>query len=211
MVSIGILSRIYEESNENLFFKYIDSNNITYFTIQFAEKTQISCGGDNCSVLKKFYSAAYYRKLDRAGSYIGLGAKFIKWPYFPHGITGIFISGSAKIGKGCTIFQQVTIGSNTLPDSKGFGAPIIGDNVYIGAGAKIIGNVHVGDRCRIGANAVVVRDVPADTVVYIGDIHYRTKKGMDNRFYSQINGKWYFLDDDGVPNEVSLDFLGKKV
>lgn len=174
-------------------------------------KLRCLAGGDKCLWLKELYSVAYYQKLNRQGSYIGLGAEFVKWPYFPHGITGIFISSSAKIGKGCVIFQQVTIGSNTLPDSKGFGAPVIGDNVYIGAGAKIIGNVHVGDRCRIGANAVVVRDVPADTVVYIGNIQYRTKKDMDNRFCSQINGKWVFFDEDGVPTDVSSDFRLKKV
>ena len=51
----------------------------------------------------------------------------------------------AKIGKNCTIFHQVTIGSNTLEGSKHYGAPTIGDNCFIGAGAKIIGKVKVGD------------------------------------------------------------------
>lgn len=83
----------------------------------------------------------------------------------PHGLAGIFISYGAKIGEGCTIYHQVTIGSNTLPDSRGQGAPTIGKNVYIGAGAKIIGNVTVGDNARIGANAVVTFDVPANATV----------------------------------------------
>jgi len=83
----------------------------------------------------------------------------------PHGLAGIFISYGAKIGEGCTIYHQVTIGSNTLPDSRGQGAPTIGSNVYIGAGAKIIGNVTVGDNARIGANAVVTFDVPANATV----------------------------------------------
>ena len=83
----------------------------------------------------------------------------------PHGLAGIFISYGARVGKGCTIYHQVTIGSNTLPDSRGQGAPVIGDNVYIGAGAKIIGGVTVGDNARIGANAVVTFDVPANATV----------------------------------------------
>ena len=83
----------------------------------------------------------------------------------PHGLAGIFISYGARVGKGCTIFHQVTIGSNTLPDSRGRGAPVIGDNVYIGAGAKIIGGVTVGDNARIGANCVVTFDVPANATV----------------------------------------------
>ena len=80
---------------------------------------------------------------------------------------GIFISNKAKIGRDCVIFQQVTIGSNTLEDSKHKGYPVIGNNVYIGAGAKIIGNVHIGNNCRIGANAVVVDDVPDNSVVVL--------------------------------------------
>ncbi len=83
----------------------------------------------------------------------------------PHGLAGIFISYGASIGPGCTIFHQVTIGSNTLPDSRGQGAPVIGRNVYIGAGAKIIGAVTVGDNARIGANAVVTFDVPPNATV----------------------------------------------
>ena len=62
----------------------------------------------------------------------------------PHGLAGIFISYGARVGQGCTVYHQVTIGSNTLPDSRGQGAPVIGDNVYIGAGAKIIGGVTAG-------------------------------------------------------------------
>lgn len=85
----------------------------------------------------------------------------------PHGLAGIFISYGARVGKGCTIFHQVTIGSNTLPDSRGRGAPVIGDNVYIGAGAKIIGAVTVGDGARIGANAVVTFDVPPNATVVL--------------------------------------------
>ena len=83
----------------------------------------------------------------------------------PHGLAGIFISYGAKVGEGCTIYHQVTIGSNTLPDSKGQGAPTIGNNVFIGTGAKIIGNVTVGDNARIGANAVVTFDVPDNATV----------------------------------------------
>lgn len=85
----------------------------------------------------------------------------------PHGLAGIFISYGATIGAGCTIFHQVTIGSNTLGDSRGQGAPVIGRNVYIGAGAKIIGGVTVGDNARIGANCVVTFDVPANATVVL--------------------------------------------
>lgn len=84
---------------------------------------------------------------------------------FPHGLSGIYISQNAQIGSGCTIFHQVTIGSNALKSSRGFGAPVLGDNVFVGAGAKIIGNVHVGNNAKIGAGAVVVKDVPENATV----------------------------------------------
>lgn len=85
----------------------------------------------------------------------------------PHGLSGIFISYGAKIGRDCTIFHQVTIGSNTLPDSRRQGAPTIGDNVYIGAGAKIIGSVKVGNNVRVGANCVITSDIPDNATVVL--------------------------------------------
>ena len=82
---------------------------------------------------------------------------------FPHQLSNIFISAHSKIGEGCIIFQGVTIGSNTLSDSKGHGSPIIGNNVYIGSGATIVGNITIGDNVRIGANTTVTKSVDADT------------------------------------------------
>ena len=79
---------------------------------------------------------------------------------FPHQLSNIFISAHSKIGEGCIIFQGVTIGSNTLSDSKNHGSPTIGNNVYIGSGATIIGNITIGDNVRIGANTTVTKSVP---------------------------------------------------
>lgn len=82
---------------------------------------------------------------------------------FPHQLSNIFISAHSKIGEGCIIFQGVTIGSNTLSDSKNHGSPIIGNNVYIGSGATIIGNITIGDNVRIGANTTVTKSIPENT------------------------------------------------
>lgn len=71
---------------------------------------------------------------------------------------GIVIHPHAKIGCNCLIFQQVTIGATSK------GIPTIGGHVDIGAGAKIIGPIHVGDHAKIGANAVVRENVPAHGV-----------------------------------------------
>lgn len=68
---------------------------------------------------------------------------------------GIVIHPGARIGPNCLIFQQVTIGTR-----KGEMLPVIGGHVDIGAGAKILGNVRIGDHACIGANAVVIKDVP---------------------------------------------------
>lgn len=98
----------------------------------------------------------YFSYLDSLGSWIGLETEMSPDVLFPHGMASIFISKGAKIGSGCIIHQQVTIGSVS-----GAGAPTIGNNVMIGAGAIIVGKVHVGDDAKIGAGAVVVKDVPA--------------------------------------------------
>lgn len=119
----------------------------------------------NIIFIKKILSIFVIPYLKLHGSYIGSGAQFKGMATFPHGITGVFISGGAKLGKDCVIFHQVTIGSNTLKDSSRYGSPTIGDNVYIGAGAKIIGAVKIGNNCRIGANCVVVKDVPDNATV----------------------------------------------
>lgn len=66
---------------------------------------------------------------------------------------------NALIGRNVTIYYQVTIG-----EGKG-GAPYIGDNVLIGAGAKIIGKVKIGDGAKIGAWCVVYKDIPENAVV----------------------------------------------
>lgn len=142
----------------------------------------------------------YYAYLDNRNSWIAHNAKIISEQIFPHGISGIFISGGAKIGRNCVIFQQVTIGSNTLSDSSSRGAPTIGDNVYIGAGAKIIGKVTIGNNVRIGANAVVVTDVPDNSVVVMNKPRVIRKENMDNKFYHIINGIYgYHLDGKFFP------------
>lgn len=74
----------------------------------------------------------------------------------PHPI-GLVIHEDAVVGENCMIMQQVTLGQMS-----GAGAPVLGKKVYVGAGAKILGAVTIGDNARIGANAVVLTDVPAD-------------------------------------------------
>lgn len=150
-------------------------------------------------IIQKLYLAIYTLFLDRKDSFIGYSSNFSGIPCFPHGISGIFISGGASIGANCVIFQQVTIGSNTLQDSKGNGSPTIGNNVYIGAGAKIIGKVNIGNNVRIGANCVVTSDIPDNSVVVLEKPRIILKENMDNKFYRK-NGEQleYFKDGNWI-------------
>lgn len=70
----------------------------------------------------------------------------------------IVVSGSARVGKNCRIHVCVNIGR--APSKEGTGAPVLGDNVYIGPGAKLFGAIRIGSNTSIGANAVVNRSFP---------------------------------------------------
>src|SRR5207248_8297066 len=76
---------------------------------------------------------------------------------------GIAVSRRAVIGRNCALSQQVTIGV----DGRGerFGAPLIGDDVYIAPGARLYGRIRIGNNVKIGPNAVVGEDIPDDAVV----------------------------------------------
>jgi len=80
---------------------------------------------------------------------------------FAYGGIGVVLHKNCKIGKNCTIGQTCTIGGRTGHG----GPPEIGDNVYIGPGARLIGGFKVGNNVVIGANAVVIKDVPDNSVV----------------------------------------------
>ncbi len=82
--------------------------------------------------------------------------------FIDHGM-GVVIGETSEIGADVTLYHGVTLGGTNLV--KGKRHPTLGDNVVVGAGAKILGAIHVGDDSRIGANAVVVKDVPSNSVV----------------------------------------------
>ncbi len=128
----------------------------------------------------------YYTYLMKYNAFVGLNTKIKQNPILPHGLNGIHISDAAIIGEGCIILQQVTIGSNTLQGSKNYGAPTIGNNVFIDAGAKIIGNVHIGNNCRIGANCVVTKDMPDNSTAVIKNIEIILHKDIRDNKYQGI-------------------------
>jgi serine O-acetyltransferase len=78
---------------------------------------------------------------------------------------GIFVSDLATIGENCNISQEVTIG--VAGEGARRGAPRIGNNVYMGPGAKINGKIRIGNNVKIGPNAVVTHNIPDDALVHV--------------------------------------------
>jgi serine O-acetyltransferase len=105
--------------------------------------------------MRKFARARYLFWSIITQSDIEPRVKFGERLMLPHP-NGVVIHEDAVIGDDCMIMQQVTIGM--IGEGE---VPTLGNNVYVGAGAKIIGKLSVGDGARIGANAVVTKDVPA--------------------------------------------------
>ena len=158
-------------------------------------------------LLKKIYAKINKGFEHETNAYLPFN-NTIKGPInFLHGTYGVFISGGATIGKNCTIYQQVTIGSNMLIDSKGLGSPTIGDNCLIGAGAKIIGNIRIGNNCRIGANAVVAKDLPDNSVIVLSSQKIYQKEHLVNRIYQMTAQGWGYLEDGKFVKELDPEKL----
>lgn len=102
-----------------------------------------------------------------SGADIPLNAKIAGGLLLPHP-NGIVVHPDVEIGPNCLLFQQVTLGSD------GRGVPSLGGHVDVGAGAKLIGPIKIGDHARIGANAVVTKDVPPGaTAIGMADPYLR--------------------------------------
>lgn len=85
------------------------------------------------------------------------GARIGRRFFIDHGM-GVVIGETAEIGDDCTLYHGVTLGGTSW--NKGKRHPTLGNGVVLGAGAKVLGPITVGDRARVGSNAVVVKDVP---------------------------------------------------
>lgn len=111
---------------------------------------------------KHYFVARFVSQLSRFMTLIEIhpGAKLGKGILIDHG-TGVVIGETAEVGDNCTIYQGVTLGG--VGTKKGKRHPTIGNNVTIGAGAKILGSFEVGDNCKIAANAVLLKPLQADS------------------------------------------------
>ena len=119
------------------------------------------------------------------------GAKIGKGLFIDHG-TGVVIGETAEIGDNCTLYQGVTLGGTGKDVGKRH--PTLGNNVMVGAGAKILGPFKVGDNAKIAANAVVLSEVPSDS----------TAVGIPARIVKRRNIKCD-LDQVHIPDPVSQE------
>lgn len=161
------------------------------------EIEQVNDGDQRQCLIKKY---RYY--LHQFGASIHHDSSFEGQPFFPHGLYGVFVSRGAKMGKNCIIFHQVTIGSNMTMGSSTMGFPCLGDNVYLGAGAKVIGSVKIGSNVIVGANTVVVEDVPDNSVVIGQKPRILQRKSVDTRYFSKDAklGWAYYSDGSWIRN-----------
>jgi len=146
------------------------------------------CGGHRRNALEamgsvRFLAVALFRLSQAAGRRSGVLGRLVK--QVNHVLTGADLAWQAEIGPGLVLYhptgvvigpgvrlganariqQGVTLGLRGAPGDGESGSPVIGDGVGLGAGSRVLGPITVGDHARVGANAVVVRDVAAGTTV----------------------------------------------
>lgn len=138
------------------------------------------------SIIKKmlavFYQYRYYKQRIKLGINIPLNT-FEEGLSIAH-IGTIVVNGNSKIGKNCRIHEGVTIGATNGEDN----APILGNNIFIGSGAKIIGNIRIADDVAIGANSCVVKNVEEKSITVAG---IPAKKISNNDSHSNLNSKLF--------------------
>ena len=134
------------------------------------------------------------RAARKTGIEIHPGATIGKGLFIDHG-TGVVIGETAEIGENCTIYQGVTLGGTGKDHGKRH--PTLGNNVMVGAGAKVLGPFKVGDNSRIAAGAVVLSEVPENSTavgVPARVVKMGIKRDDDNK-----------LDWVHIPDPISLE------
>jgi serine O-acetyltransferase len=142
------------------------------------------------------------RSRHKTGIEIHPGAKIGKGLFIDHGM-GVVIGETAEIGDNCIIYQGVPLGGTGKDTGKRH--PTIGNNVFIGAGAKVLGPFTIGDNCKIAANAVVLHEVPPNcTAVGVpARIVKRDGIKVDGTLIDDIDN---ILDQVNVPDPLEIEF-----
>jgi serine O-acetyltransferase len=144
------------------------------------------------------------------------GAKIGRGLFVDHG-SGVVIGETAEVGDDVTMYQGVTLGGTGF--ARGKRHPTVGDEVMIGAGSKLLGPIDVGERSKIGANSVVIHDVPPNSTV-VGNPGHPVR--VDGKKPSGPDADWVHLPDPvadairGLANrlteveELLADLTGRK-
>lgn len=131
---------------------------------------KLALAANRCNVHGRMgHAAAFFlRQLNRVFFCcdIGIGAQIDPSCIFHHSGLGCVIHQDAVVGRNCRFFQHVTIGS-AWPggSSPGVGVPKVGNDVFLGCGCVLLGDIDIGDGAVIGANAVVTKSVPAGCTI----------------------------------------------
>ena len=181
--------------------------------------------GYHALVLHRFANAAWRRNYFLLGRFISNFSRFItgieihpgatigRRFFIDHGM-GVVLGETSKVGDDVTLYQGVTLGGTSL--EKGKRHPTLGNGVIVGSGAQILGPIIISDAARVGANAVVLEDVPSGaTVVGIpAKIVMGRDKSLDDEFCA------YGTPTEGLPDPIArsfeslrnqLNFLGEKI
>ena len=151
-------------------------------------------------VKKMHFSARLISQAARAltGIEIHPGAKIGKGLFIDHG-SGVVIGETAEIGDGCTLYQGVTLGGTGKHTGKRH--PTLGDNVMVGAGAKVLGPFKVGSNSKIAAGAVVLDEIPEGS----------TAVGIPARVVRRAGVKVDDLDQIHIPDPISQELCKLEV
>lgn len=143
---------------------------------------------------KHYFSARAISQLARffTGIEIHPGATIGKGLFIDHGM-GVVIGETAEIGDNCTIYQGVTLGGTGK--DRGKRHPTLGNNVMVGAGAKVLGPIKINDDSKVAANAVVLKEVP----------HNSTAVGIPAKVVRRHGKPVQDLDQVNIPDPISQE------
>lgn len=164
-VPINMLKRMIEDLNAIVKKDPAARNKITTYFLYSGFKAVKAYRKSHwfyCHHMKTLAEIIAQRSKQKTGIEIHPAAKIGKGLFIDHGM-GVVIGETTEIGDNCTIYQNVTLGGTTT--EKGKRHPTLGDNVMVGAGAKVLGSFKVGDNAKIGAGAVVLSEVPDGATV----------------------------------------------
>ena len=146
-----------------------------------------------------YFSARMISQIARrlTGIEIHPGATIGSGLFIDHGM-GVVIGETTEIGDNCTLYQGVTLGGTGKDTGKRH--PTLGDNVLVGAGAKVLGPVNIGDGSKIAAGAVVLKDVPENS----------TAVGIPAKIVRREGARTELLDHGNMPDPVAKEFAAMK-